>query len=55
MVTSPDTFSILVAVTDSVSFTNRTYDNPSYYIAQDTANDFPSLGGEGRGEGGRHH
>jgi len=54
-VTTPDNFSILVTVTDSVSFTNKTHDNPSYHFAQNAANDSPSPGGEGRGEGGRHH
>ena len=53
IVTSPDDFSILVAVTDSVSFTNKTHDNPSYHIAQNAANGSPSPGGEGRGEGER--
>ena len=47
MVASPDNFSILVAVTDSVSFTNRTHNNLSYHIAQNAANDSPSPGGEG--------
>ena len=46
MGTSSDNFSILVAVTDSVSFTNRTHNNLSYYIAQNAANDSPSPGGE---------
>ena len=46
MVASPDNFSILVAVTDSVSFTNRTHNNLSYHIAQNAANDSPSPGGE---------
>ncbi len=40
-VTSLDNFSIFFAVTDSVSFTNKTHANTSYYIAQNAANDFP--------------
>ena len=44
LVTSLDNFSIFVAVTDSVSFTNKTHANTSYYIAQNAANDFPLLG-----------
>jgi hypothetical protein len=46
-------FSISIAVTDSVSFTNKTHDNPAYHTAQNAANDSPSPGGEGRGEGER--
>ncbi len=55
MFMSLDHFSILVAVADSVPFTNRTHDKPSYHMAENAANDSPSPGGEGRGEGGRHH
>ena len=58
-------FSIFIAVTDSVAFTNQTHDNPAYHITQSAANDSPSPGGEGRlssiaagrrmeGEGGCH-
>ena len=42
MVTSPDLFSILVTVTDSVSFANSRRHNTSYRIAQKPANDSPS-------------
>ena len=48
-VTSLDNFSIFVAVTDSVSFTNKTHANTSYYIAQNAANDFPLSLGRGPG------
>src|SRR5208282_4145922 len=37
-------FSISMAVTDSVSFTNQTNDTPANHTAQTSANDFPSPG-----------
>jgi hypothetical protein len=46
-------FLIFIAVTDSVSFTNQTHDNPAYHTTQNAANNSPSPGGEGRGEGER--
>ena len=48
-----ENFLISIAITDSVSFTNQTHDNPAYHTAQNAADDSPSPGGEGRGEGER--
>ena len=40
-------FLISIAITDSVSFTNQTHDNPVYHTAQNAANDSPSPWGAG--------
>ena len=57
----PDNFSILIAVTDSVSIGCETHDNPAHRMAQNAANDSPSgpdsesgCQSKGRGEGGCH-
>jgi hypothetical protein len=52
-ITSPNNFSILVAITDSVLFAVRHRITQAYRMVQNAANDSPSPGGEGRGEGGR--
>ena len=50
--TSLDNFSIFIAVTDSVSFAVKCMTTQVYRMAQNAANNSPSPGGEGRGEGG---